>query len=290
MEKIAIITDSCADVPAAYANQYHIHIIPMIVSTHERSYKDGIDINAEDVYELQRHEMLKTASPQGDDVISMLEQLKNEGYTHAVILTIASALSGTSNQIRLFAQSVDDIIVSVFDSKSASIGNGAIVIETARLIAEGISYEELLQKIPQLIDHNYVYFSIDTLEYLEKGGRITKATAIVGTALKIKPILSFDKENGAIFVPAKVRGRKKVQSQLIRFLEKHIADHPHQIYNILIADGGDEESHRLLEDKIKTLFPEANEYINAKIGAALSAYLGKGLLGAGIQFIDEQKR
>lgn len=189
-----------------------------------------------------------------------------------------------------FAQSVDDIIVSVFDSKSASIGNGAIVIETARLIAEGISYEELLQKIPQLIDHNYVYFSIDTLEYLEKGGRITKATAIVGTALKIKPILSFDKENGAIFVPAKVRGRKKVQSQLIRFLEKHIADHPHQIYNILIADGGDEESHRLLEDKIKTLFPEANEYINAKIGAALSAYLGKGLLGAGIQFIDEQKR
>ena len=290
MEKIAIITDSCADVPAAYASQYHIHIIPMIVSTHERSYKDGIDINAEDVYELQRHEMLKTASPQGDDVISMLEQLKNEGYTHAVILTIASALSGTSNQIRLFAQSVDDIIVSVFDSKSASIGNGAIVIETARLIAEGISYEELLQKIPQLIDHNYVYFSIDTLEYLEKGGRITKATAIVGTALKIKPILSFDKENGAIFVPAKVRGRKKVQSQLIRFLEKHIADHPHQIYNILIADGGDEESHRLLEDKIKTLFPEANEYINAKIGAALSAYLGNGLLGAGIQFIDEQKR
>lgn len=289
MEKIAIITDSCADVPSEYANKYHIHIIPMIVSTHDRSYKDGLDIHAEDVYELQQHEMLKTASPQGDDVINTLEQLKSEGYTHAVIFTIASALSGTSNQVRLFAESVDDLIVNVFDSKSASIGNGAIVIEVARMINDGISYEQLLQKIPHLISNNFVYFSIDTLEYLEKGGRINKATAIVGTALKIKPILSFEKENGAIYVPAKVRGSKKVQSQLIKFLEKHIADHPHQPYNILIADGGDEANHQILEEKIKTLFPDANEYINAKIGAALSAYLGKGLLGAGIQFIEESQ-
>lgn len=289
MEKIAILTDSCADVPQAYASRYHIQIIPMIVSTHDHSYKDGIDITAEDVYELQRHEMLKTASPQGDDVISILEQLKKDGYTHAIIFTIASALSGTSNQIRLFAESVDNLTVNVFDSKSASIGNGAIVIEVAKLIANGISYDELIKTIPDIIDNNFVYFSIDTLEYLEKGGRITKASAIVGTALKIKPILSFDKENGSIFVPAKVRGSKKVQSQLIRFLEKHIADHPHQPYNILIADGGDEANHQILEEKIKTLFPDANEYINAKIGAALSAYLGKGLLGAGIQFVDQKK-
>lgn len=105
-----------------------------------------------------------------------------------------------------------------------------------------------------IIQNTYVYFSIDTLEYLEKGGRIGKATAFVGSALKIKPILSFDKDNGTIYVPAKVRGNKKVKAQLIKLISKHIEENPERKFNIIVA--------------------------------ALSTYLGSGLLGAGIQFID----
>lgn len=286
MEKIAILTDSCADVPQYYQEKYHIYTVPMMVTSNDRSYRDGVDIFAKDVYELQKKEILKTSSPQGNDVIATLEKIKADGYSHVIILTIASALSGTVNQIRLFAQDVDDLVVEVFDSKSASIGNGVIVIETAKLRDQGFTFDELVNKVAEIINNTYVYFSIDTLEYLQKGGRIGKATAFVGGALKIKPILSFDKDNGMIYVPSKVRGSKKVKGQLIKLVAKNIEENPNRSFNLVIADGGDEENHKLLEQELKELYPQANEVINAKIGAALSTYLGSGLLGAGIQFID----
>lgn len=286
MEKIAIVTDSCADVPQEFIDRYHIYTVPMMVSTETQSYRDGIDITAQDVYQLQQTQNLKTSSPKGEDVIHVLEQIKADGYSHVIILTIASALSGTVNQIRIFAQDVEDLTVEVIDSKSASIGNGVIVIETARLRDEGLSFDELKEKVYQLIENTYVYFSIDTLEYLQKGGRIGKATAFVGGALKIKPILSFEKDTGTIYVPAKVRGSKKVKAQLIKLISMHVEAHPGKAFQIVVADGENPSEHRLLEEEIRQLFPQAKEIINAQIGAALSTYLGSGLLGAGIQFID----
>lgn len=286
MERIAILTDSCADVPQKYKEQYHIYTVAMMVTANNHSYRDGIEISANDVYELQKKHTLKTSSPQGNDVIKTLEKIKKDGYTHVIILSIASALSGTVNQMRLFAQDVENLVVEVFDSKSASIGNGAIVIEVAKLRDKGLSFNELIQKIPEIINNTYVYFSIDTLEYLEKGGRIGKATAFVGSALKIKPILSFEKENGMIYVPSKVRGSKKVKSQLLKLIAKNIEENPNKAFRLIVADGGDEANHLLLEQELKDIYPQANEIINAKIGAALSTYLGSGLLGAGIQFID----
>lgn len=286
MEKIAIVTDSCADVPQEYKEKYDIYTVPMMITSNNRSYKDGIDILSEDVYKLQKTEILKTSSPQGNDVIATLETIKAKGYSHVIILTIASALSGTVNQIRLFAQDVENLVVEVFDSKSASIGNGVIVIEVAKLRDQGFSFSQLVQKIPDIINQTYVYFSIDTLEYLQKGGRIGKATAFVGGALKIKPILSFDKEDGMIYVPSKVRGNKKVKGQLIKLIAKKIEEHPHQTFNLVVADGGNEENHQLLEQELKELYPQVNDVINTQIGAALSTYLGSGLLGAGVQFID----
>lgn len=128
LEKIAVLIDSCADVPQEFIDKYHIYTVPMMVVSESMSYRDGIDITARDVYTMQKTQILKTSSPTGEDVINTLERIKKDGYSHVVILTIASALSGTINQIRIFAQSVENLIVEVFDSKSASIGNGAIVI------------------------------------------------------------------------------------------------------------------------------------------------------------------
>lgn len=128
LEKIAVLIDSCADVPQEFIDKYHIYTVPMMIVSESMSYRDGIDITARDVYTMQKTQILKTSSPTGEDVINTLERIKKDGYSHIVILTIASALSGTINQIRIFAQSVENLIVEVFDSKSASIGNGAIVI------------------------------------------------------------------------------------------------------------------------------------------------------------------
>jgi len=284
-EKIAIITDSCADVPEDLKQKYSIYVLPMIITCQDGEYQDGIDIHAEDIYEKLKTELPKTSTPTGAEIENLIAQLEKAGYTQAIAIMISSGLSGTVNHMRL---SVEDtgLQVCVIDSKQASIGTGAIALQAAMWLEEGAGFQELCAKVEELCKNTSVFFSIDTLEYLQKGGRIGKATAMIGTALSIKPVLSFDEE-GEIYTPAKVRGRKLVEKKLLQLVEEKITDreHQHDRYNLIVADGGAPEERKELEKKIKQMFPNYENLFCAKIGAALSTYLGDGLLGAGVQFI-----
>lgn len=287
MEKIAIITDSCGDVLQTYKDKYHIFVLPIMIQCGEKEYRDGIDITAQDVYQMQKTEVLKTASPAGQDIMNTFEMIKDEGYTHAIAVLLSGGLSGTSNQVRLFAEGQDDLEIEVFDSKNGSIGYGSIAIQLAKYRDQGMSFEDLKVQASHLIEKTYVYFSIDSLELLQKGGRIGKATAFVGSALKIKPILSFDQDKGEIDVPTKVRGSKKVLLKLIELVEEATQNHQNQPFNIIVADGAMPTQREELEKQLKEKLPNYQECIEANIGAALSCYLGPGLLGAGIQFLDD---
>lgn len=287
MEKIAIITDSCGDVPQKYKEKYDIYVLPITIECGNHEYKDGINIEADDVYRMQKTEVLKTASPEGKDILDTFEEIYKKGYTSAIAILLSGGLSGTFNQVRLFAESFDDLEIAVFDSKSGSIGYGAIAIQLAQYREQGMSFEKLKQQAEKLIQNTYAFFSIDTLEFLQKGGRIGKATAFVGTALKIKPILSFDKEKGEIDVPAKVRGNKKVPQKLIELIDKVIENNSHQSFYLIVADGAMLQQRKDLKEELIKEYPNYKGCIEAQIGAALSCYLGPGLLGAGIQFIDD---
>lgn len=285
-EKIAIITDSCADVPEDLRKKYNIFILPMVISCQDGEYKDGINIHAEDIYEKLKTELPKTSTPTGEDIENLLNELKEKGYDKAIAIMLSGGLSGTVNHVRLAVEDTS-LEVCVIDSLSASIGNGAIVLQAAIWQDAGMSYDELCDRVKRLCRTTKVFFSIDTLEYLQKGGRIGKATALVGTALSIKPILSFDEE-GEIYTPAKVRGHKLVEKKLLSLVEEQI-NAPENVgkpYNIVVADGGAPEAGAELEQKLKEMFPDYRELFKAKIGAALSTYLGDNLLGAGVQFLD----
>lgn len=284
--KIAIITDSCADVPKELREKYDIYVLPMIISCQDGEYKDGINIHAEDVYEKLKTELPKTSTPTGEDIESLLNELKEKGYEKAIAIIISSGLSGTVNHVRLGVEDAG-LEVCVIDSLSASIGNGAIVIQAAMWRDAGVPYDELCSRVKKLCKTTKVFFSIDTLEYLQKGGRIGKATAMVGTALSIKPILSFD-EDGEIYTPAKVRGHKLVEKKLLALVEEQVKapENTGKHYNLVVADGGAPAAREELEQKMKEMFPAYQEIFRAKIGAALSTYLGDNLLGAGVQFLD----
>jgi DegV family protein with EDD domain len=287
MEKIAIITDSCADVSAQDREQYDIYVMPMVVQCQDGEYKDGVTITAEEVYEKQINEVIKTASPTGEDIMGTFEQVKKNGYTHAIVVLLASGLSGTYNQVRLMAQSEEALEITVLDGKSGSVGYGAVVRTLAQYRDQGLGYEELLKKAEQLIANTFVYFSLDSLVHLERGGRIGKATAFVGGVMKIKPILSFTREEGEIMVPAKVHGRRAVMPKLVELVEKRILEHPNLPFHLIVAHGGLPEEREVLEMKLRSMYPQLRSCIQTKIGAALSAYLGSGLLGAGVQFLEE---
>lgn len=287
MEKVAIITDSCGDVTVQDREKYDIFVVPMVVQDGEKEYKDGITISAQEVYELQKTKVLKTASPTGEDVLDTLEKVKEKGYTHAIIVTLASGLSGTYNSIRLLAQEQQELIVEVLDSKNGSIGYGVVASILARYRDAGQSFAQLVDKGKKLIENSFPFFSIDTLEHLERGGRIGKATAFVGTLLKIKPILSFEKEQGEIFVPAKVRGNKAVPEMLLQLVEGKLKEHPGEKYYIMVAHGGAPEAFEKLKKQLQEKYTQAQGLLETQIGAALSTYLGSGLLGAGVVFVDE---
>lgn len=287
MEKIAIITDSCSDLKEEYRKENNIYVLPIQISCDGKTYRDGIDISANEIYQLQKEHILKTSSPVGQELFSLLESLKEKGYSHVIGLFLSAGISGTSNQVRLFCQSQEDLVCHIIDSKSASVGLGVIVVELAHYCQKGVTFEQAISYGEKLVQDNYAYFSIDDLGHLQKGGRIGKASAFLGTTLKIKPILSFEKENGEIYVPSKVRGNKKVKAKLIELIEKHLEEYPQQKFALAIADGNNLEERNELEKILKEKFPTFEYIIDGHVGAALSCYLGSGLLGVAIQFIPK---
>lgn len=282
-EKIAVITDSCADVPQELAGKYHLFILPMRIICLDGEYRDGLDIHAEDIYERLKKELPKSSTPSGADVEDTFTKIKKQGYTKAVAILLSGGLSGTVNHVRLAAEELEELEVEVYDSGQASIGIGVIALQAAKYIEEGMEFGELKQRIKGLIAGTKVFFSIDTLEYLRKGGRIGKAAALAGMLLDIKPILSFDEE-GEIYTAAKVRTRRLVEKRLLQLVtEMKKEGRP---YNLMVADGGASAERDSLEKKLLELLPDSRCLYRAKIGAALSIYLGSGLLGVGIQYLD----
>lgn len=282
-EKVAIITDSCADVPKEWVERYSIFVLPMRIVCEDGEYRDGVDIGAEEIYERLQRELPKSSTPSGADVEDLLEELVKRGYKQAIAILLAGGLSGTVNHVRLIAQEFEELEVEVYDSREASIGIGAIAIQAAEYAADGMGFEELKKKVEGLIAGTKVFFSIHTLEYLKKGGRIGKMAALAGTLLDIKPIMSFD-EDGEIYAAAKVRSWKGVEKRLLQLMEE--CKREGRPYNLVVADGGASEEREALEEKLKVLFPDYRALYRAKIGAALSIYLGSGLLGAGIQYLE----
>lgn len=283
MQKIAVITDSCSDIPPELAKSSQIFVLPLIIRAGGKEYRAGLDISSEDVYEILKTEIPKTSLPSVDDTLTLLHSLVDSGYTHAIAVMLSGGLSGTANMLRVMGQQVPGLELYVWDSLSGSIGCGITALEAAEAVQAGCSFEEIKLRLPTLQKNTHVFFSVDTLEYLHKGGRIGKVTAIAGTALQIKPILSF-LPDGQLSSVAKVRGRKSVQSKLCELVQSYVT--PGCRYNLLVGDGGAPEEGARLRDRMTELFPDYQRLVYINIDPTLSCYIGPGVLGAGIQILD----
>ncbi|MCR5837266.1 MAG: DegV family protein [Lachnospiraceae bacterium] len=284
-DKIAIITDSCSDVPKELIEKYNIFMLPMLITCEDGQYKDGVDITVEEVYEKIKTEVPKTSSPQGEDVLDIFDKIKEQGYNKAIMIMLSSGLSGTYGFMKMLADDEEELEVEVYDSLQASIGIGIIAIQAAEYAAQGMDFDTLKKKVEQLIDGTKVFFCIQDLDLLQKGGRIGKATAFLGSVLNIKPILSFDDNDGEIYAAAKVRGMKQTLATLIKLVDEYKVEG--KKYNIVICGGGVPELRAELEGMVNEHFPDYNMLVRADLGGALAVYLGFGLVGAGIQVLED---
>ena len=205
-QKIAILTDSGSDVPYDLVKELNIFVVPLQVNYKDRSYRDGVDIDAETMYNRLKEEIPSTSLPLGSDIDQILQDIEAQGYTHILAVVLSSGLSGTCNLLRLVAKE-SKLPMEVIDTKNIGIGSGLSVIKAANYVKQGLSWDELLVKVKETVLKTRVFFVLDTLEYLQKGGRIGKVTALIGYALDLRPIITCDSE-GIYTTVAKARGRK----------------------------------------------------------------------------------
>lgn len=284
-QKIAILADSCCDIPASKAAEKGFFLVPLRILGDDCEHADGVDIFASDIYRrLAAGETLQTSLPSGAAVEHTLNEIKKQGYEKVIALMLSSGLSGTCNLLRIAAETCDDLEIAVYDSKNGSLGAGMIIYQLLEDIDGGMEWEQLTtQRVPQLIDNTFPFFSVDTLEYLQKGGRIGLITAMAGTMLNIKPILTFAKD-GQLKNVAKVRGTRQVMDKFLDIIAQLKGEH--KKFNLAIANGGDPANMEVLRGKMVAAFPGYDHFWAGEIGATLSVYIGPGILGAAITILD----
>jgi len=275
MEKIALVTDSSCDLPQRIIDEYGINVIPLRIIYKNNEYRDGMDIKPIEIYQNLDIEVPKTSMPSPYDVVSKLNELKQKGFTHCISLTISSGLSGTYDMFKLVKEEISDIYISVVDSKILSLGLGLLVYETAKMIKNGNRYDEILDKIEVLKNKVKGFFTVDTLEYLKKGGRISSFAAKIGSLLNLKPIISID-EHGKYYMFSKVRGKNQAVAKMIDELLLYSKNYKSIIVGIPHANVENEAIE--LANKIKNI-SSVKEIIVNEVSPALGVHSGPGLIG-----------
>jgi len=274
LSKIALITDSTSDLRKDQIEKHNIHVIPLRIIYKNREYLDRVNITPDEVYDNLHVEVPTTSLPSMIDIDNLFTTLEQEGYTHAIVVCISSGISGTYNSINLASHDHPNIISYVYDSRSLTLGEGAIVLQCAEMIAKGKSFDEIIKKLPSIKDRIKVYYVLDTLNYLIKGGRIGKVAGTLGELLKIKPIISVNEE-GVYYSYAKVRGRKQSISKLIDIASQTLAESKAKIW---VLQGGALKEGKVLYETLSKL-SNVTEISFGDISPVLGVHTGPGLLG-----------
>ena len=283
-EKIAIITDSGTDVPEKFVKKYGMYVVPLLVNYGDISYRDGIDIDVNQICDKLRIEIPKTSLPSIDVIRETFERVIRDGFTKAIVVTISSGLSGTFNAMRIASQMYEDRLdVRLIDTLNIDIGAGFTAIRAGELIEQGHSLDEIVERLDDAVKNTKVFFCVKTLEFLRMGGRIGLVAGAVGSMLDIKPIMSCNEE-GVYYAVAKTRGRKK---SLQRALKEAVAySKQFNSYNIAVVNVQCQDEADMIESKIRDVFPGVREIFLSAISPALIVHTGPGLIGVGVQKID----
>ncbi len=282
--KIAILVDSGTDVPMEDIKAHGMYLVPLTIIYRDKEYKDKLEISAQEVYDRLETEVPRTSLPSGEDVMKALRQIKADGYQSVLAIAISSALSGTYNMLRLQAEQAEGLDVRVIDTRSIGFGAGAQALLAASLIEQGLDLDTIVTKLEESVRHSRVFFCLSTLEYLSRGGRIGKVAALVGSLLKLKPIITCNEE-GAYVVASKVRGRAQAITETIRLAVKEARKHVS--YRVGVVQGDAVEEARRVVEEIKRLLPNLQHLVQTDVSPALVVHTGPGLIGITVQMLPQ---
>ncbi len=278
-QRIAIITDSGTDTPADFVAAHDIRVLPLRINYSDGStYENGVDITAQEVVERFAEEIPTTSLPSPMKIRDTFERARRDGYVGAVVVTISSGLSATFETIGMVARQMEDFPVVMVDTKSIGIAAGFVVMEAARQIEAGMPLDRLGSVLTAVSERVRVFFSVQKLDFLRKGGRISEAVYRVGSVLNIKPVLTCSPE-GKYVIEKKARGWQRALDTQISLVAEQAARWPQVRLAVCTYDPAPREE---LAGRLRERIGNAVEILQTGLSADLLVHTGPTLVGMGV--------
>ena len=275
---ITILADSACDLPLSFYQENNVTLIPLQVHLDGQNYEDIVTINSKEIFQAMLDgKAPKTSQVSPEHFLEIFTEFAKE-KKQGIYIAFSSELSGTyqtavmiHNQVK---EEYPDLDIEIINSKCASLGIGMVVDQAAKLAQKGASKEEILTHIQFLLKHMEHLFTVGDLEYLARGGRISKTSALVGGLLNIKPLLNV--EDGKLVPLEKIRGKKKLVKRAMELMHERGINLSTQ--TIGIVHGADEELALEWKELIQNEFGTTNFMIHS-IGSVIGAHTGPGTVG-----------
>ena len=269
-----IVTDSTSDIPKEIVDNLNIKVVPLNVHFGETTYKDGIDISPDEFFQKLTTGSIfpSTSQPSIGEFVEAYEETWKE-ENEVVSIHISSKLSGTYNSAFQASKELENrITVHLVDSLHASMSTGLAVINAAIAAKEGKSGQECVKIAKDTLAKSRIYVMLDTLEFLEKGGRIGKARSLLGNILKIKPLLTI--ESGEISEFGKARSRRAGLSKL-----RQEAYKVNPAQQIAVVYSTDQEDAINFATSLEQFLPDREKPIVSRVGPVIGTHAGPNLIG-----------
>jgi DegV family protein with EDD domain len=276
-----IITDSTADLPRELALKYDIEIVPLTIHLGDKSWKDYYDVEPDEYYEiLNRTSAFPTTSqPTPQDFVNAYSPFVEKGES-ILSIHLSSRLSGTFQSALLARSKFPEARIEVVDSLQASFALSMIILICAKKANQGASLEDIADIARQIGSQIETYFSVDSLDYLHRGGRIGKAQAFLGTLMKIKPLLKLVK--GEVQPVEKIRTRDRLMNRFVELVEMTVRENSRLL--LAVAESDNSEVMTVLLERLVDI-PGVSLVFRGKIGGVITSHVGPGALG--IAFVND---
>lgn len=273
---VRIVTDSTSDMNQALLQEYGIERVPLTVHFGEESYRDGVEMDPDRFWaKLQSSpHHPRTAQPAPGDFLTVYQRIHEAG-DEILSIHLSSKMSGTMNSAQIAAQMLPEAKITLIDTKTVSLGLGMAVIQAARMAREGMHRESIAAEVRQICARTHIFFTLDTLEFLRKNGRIGKAQALLGSLLGIKPILQVDRD-GVVAPADKVRGRSKVLARMMELMQERVPA-GRKIRIAALHTHAQPEAEAWLAE-VSKLYTVEESFVS-EIGSVVSTNVGPGTVG-----------
>lgn len=273
-----IVTDSAVDLPEEMFTQLGIERMPLLITFGTQSYRSGVDIQAEEFYRrlAASHDNLPTTSQPSVGDFTDLYRRVGQTDKDIVSVHISSGLSGTLNSAAQAAKQCPELNITLIDTKTLSAAEGFQVVAAAQAIRRGWSLDRLKERVKEVAEQTEIFFTLDTLYYLQKGGRIGRVQAMAGSLLNLKPVITVDKGPGTYITVAKGRSISKSIALIADQVQEKMKNRPAWVH-VLHTNSPDQA--RALEELIKTRLSNVR-ITTGQIVPVLGVHTGPGCVGA----------